>query len=338
MRAVTPDEAWQAVVTAILVLVFVAVLLAANAGETRPAWRVVAYAGMGGICAVVALIAVGAVLTAMGAGGVGRRLALGSLMQFLGAALAPLMLLPAVRTRLAGVLHDLRPGSAINAVAASLYVLVVTFFLSQQVSVDQLQTIKDSISSTGQSPSLVFIIATNQLPFLVVSFAGVGIFVRRDLGASLRRLGLYWPGWKWIGISVGIAVLLVLFGIAFDEVMTRLTPAQSKAINDVSQLLLKNVDTPWAAIVLALAAGIGEEIIFRGAVQPRFGIVAASLLFAVMHTQYSVSLATLEIFILGIFLGMLRKRAGVIASIIAHAGYDLILLMIPYAYYYFQHH
>jgi len=213
-------------------------------------------------------------------------------------------------------------------------VLIVSFFLSQQVSVDQLQAIK----SSGTSPSLVFIIATNQLPFFVVSFAGVGLFVRRDPRAALQRLGLYWPGWKWIAISVGVAVLLVIFGIAFDQLMTRVTPAQSKAINDVSTQLLKDVSTPIAAIVLALAAGIGEEIIFRGAVQPRFGIVAASVLFAVMHTQYAVSLATLEIFILGIFLGALRKRAGVIASIIAHAGYDLILLMIPYAYYFSQHH
>ena len=334
----TPDETAQAITTLVLVLVFVAVLLAANAGDTRPTWRVVAFAGLAGICTVVALLALLAMANAAAAGGVSRRLALGSLMQFLGAALAPLMLLPAARARLAKVLHDFRPESAINAVAASLYVLVVSFFLSQQVSVDQLQSIKNSISSTGQSPSLAFIIATNQLPFLVVSFAGVGVVVRRDGRAALQRLGLYWPGWRWILLSLGVAVLLVIFGIVFDEVMTRVTPAQSKAINDVSQLLLKNVDTPWAAIILALAAGIGEEIIFRGAVQPRFGIVAASLLFAVMHTQYSVSLATLEIFILGIFLGLLRKRAGVIASIIAHAGYDLILLMIPYAYYYFQHH
>jgi len=330
------DEATQAVSVGLIVLVFAGILLAANAGETRPPWRLVAYTGLCGICAVVAVLALLTILNAMvsSPGSLSQRLALGNLLQFLGAAVAPLLLLPWSRAQLARLLHEFRPESAINAVAAALYVLIVTFFLSQQVSIDQLQAIKQS----AQSPSLPFIIATNQLPFFILSFAGVGLFVRRDPRAALQRLGLYWPGWRWIGISVVVAVLLVVFGIAFDQVMTQLTPDQSKAINDISQLLLKDISTPVAAIVLALAAGIGEEIIFRGAVQPRFGIVAASLLFAVMHTQYAISLASLEIFILGIFLGLLRNRAGVIASIIAHTGYDLILLMIPYAYFFFQHH
>ncbi|GAC1579534.1 MAG: hypothetical protein NVS3B24_13370 [Candidatus Dormibacteria bacterium] len=329
------DEVAQGITVALLVLVFVAVLAAANAGETRHAWRIVGYSGLAGICAVVALVALVPVLNGLVATprGVSQRVVLGSLLQFAGAAISPLLLLPWSRAALARILPDFRPESAINAVAAALYLLVVTFFISQQVSIDQLQSIKQS----GQSPSLVFIIGTNQLPFIVVSLAGVGIFVRRSPRATLQRLGLYWPGWRWVAISAGVAVLLVFFGIAFDQVMTRVTPDQSRAINDVSQLLLKDISTPVAAIVLALAAGIGEEIIFRGAVQPRFGILAASVLFAVMHTQYAVSLATLEIFILGIFLGLLRRRAGTIAAIIAHAGYDLILLMIPYALFFFQH-
>ncbi|MFN2463735.1 MAG: lysostaphin resistance A-like protein, partial [Candidatus Dormibacteria bacterium] len=331
------DEVLQAVAVGFVVLVFVAVLLAANLGETSSTWRIVGYAGLCGICAIVALLALLTIVataagTRLGPGHLTQRVLVGNLFQFAGAAAAPVALLPEVRRGLARFLHGFRPESAINAVAAALYILVVTFFLSQQISVDQLQTIKDS----GQSPSLFFIIGTNQLPFLVVSFAGVGLFVRRGAGAAAERLGLYWPGWRWIAASVGVAVLLVIFGVAFDALMTRVTPEQSKAINDVSQLLLKEVSSPAAAIALALAAGIGEEIIFRGAVQPRLGIVAAAVLFAVMHTQYAVSLATLEIFILGIFLGLLRRRAGTYASIIAHGGYDLILLMIPYVYALFQ--
>jgi membrane protease YdiL (CAAX protease family) len=158
----------------------------------------------------------------------------------------------------------------------------------------------------------------------------VGFLVRRSPGETMRRLGLYWPGWRWIAGSALMAVLLVMFGVAFDLVMGRLTPEQSKSIEEVSKQLLSNVTTPWAAAALAISAGVGEELLFRGALQPRLGIVLAAFLFAVLHTQYAISLASLEIFLLGLALGWLRNRAGTTGAIIAHAGYDLILLMIPF--------
>lgn len=38
------------------------------------------------------------------------------------------------------------------------------------------------------------------------------------------------------------------------------------------------------ALVLALCSGIGEEILFRGAMQPALGYVPASLIFGLLHT------------------------------------------------------
>ena len=332
---ISGDELSQAVVVALALVVFVFVLTAANLGEKSESWRIVAYAGMIGVCSVVGLLALLNVAAALAAPGLTTstgvsptRAVIGNLLEFAGAAAAPLLLVPVVRRGVARFLKVFRPESAINAVGASMYLLVVTIFLSLQVSTDQLAAIKQS----GTSPSLWFIIATNQLPFFIVAFAGVGLFVRRDFGQALERLGLTWPGWRWIGASAAVAVLLVIFGVLFDQLMTKLTPEQSKSINEVSQQLLSNVTSPLSAIVLALAAGIGEEVLFRGALQPRLGIVAAALLFAVLHTQYAISLASLEIFILGIALGLLRRRAGVTGTIIAHAGYDLILLMIPFVF------
>jgi membrane protease YdiL (CAAX protease family) len=330
---ISSDELLQAAEVGGALLVFVFVLATANAGETSPPFRVVAYAGMAGLCAIVGLLSAANILTValapnlVPASGVSAtRVVTGNLLALLGAAAAPLALIPMVRRAIARLLHAFRPESAINAVGAAMYILVVTFFLSLQVSTDQLKAIKAS----GTSPALWFIIATNQLPFLVVAIAGVGLFVRRSPRQVMERLGLYWPGWRWMAASAGAAVVLVVFGVVFDLMMTRLTPDQSRSINEVSQQLLSNVSNPLAAVALALAAGIGEEILFRGALQPRLGIVAAALLFAVLHTQYAISLASLEIFILGLALGWLRNRAGVTGTIIAHAGYDLILLMIPF--------
>ncbi|HEV1998302.1 MAG TPA: CPBP family intramembrane glutamic endopeptidase [Candidatus Dormibacteraeota bacterium] len=330
---ISGDELSQAAVVAGALVVFVFVLAAANLGDRSSTWRVIAFAGVGGVCAIVALLSIVNIVTVVAAPGLvsvsgvsTTRVLVGNALELTGAVAAPFFLLPWVRVQLARFLRSFRPESSVNAVAACLYVLVTTVFLSLQVSTDQLKAIKQS----GASPSLLFIIGTNQLPFLVVAFAGVGLFVKRGFRDTLQRLGLYWPGWRWIAISAAFAVALVAFGVAFDLLITKLTPEQSKSINEVSQQLLSNVTNPFAAVALALAAGIGEELLFRGALQPRLGIVAAALLFAVLHTQYSISLASLEIFILGLALGLLRKRAGVTGTIIAHAGYDLILLMIPF--------
>ena len=63
---------------------------------------------------------------------------------------------------------------------------------------------------------------------------------------------------------------------------------------------------------------------FRGALLPRFGIVISSVLFAALHTQYALSFATLEVFVLGLGLGWLRVRAGsIVPGMVTHAGYDI---------------
>ncbi len=85
--------------------------------------------------------------------------------------------------------------------------------------------------------------------------------------------------------------------------------------------------------LIALAAGVGEEMLFRGAVQeaishrfnPLTGLLAASTLFGLMHpisTTY-VALAGL----IGLYLGCLFQATGsLIAPITAHAVYDFLAL------------
>lgn len=47
--------------------------------------------------------------------------------------------------------------------------------------------------------------------------------------------------------------------------------------------LLGPIDT-WTALVLALCSGVGEELLFRGAMQPALGYVPTSLIFGLLHT------------------------------------------------------
>ena len=77
--------------------------------------------------------------------------------------------------------------------------------------------------------------------------------------------------------------------------------------------------------MLAAAAGLSEELLFRGALQPIFGIVPTSLIFAVSHVQYGLSPATLTVFLLSVVLGIIRKRSNTTVAILVHAGYNFVL-------------
>jgi hypothetical protein len=74
--------------------------------------------------------------------------------------------------------------------------------------------------------------------------------------------------------------------------------------------------------------GIGEELLFRGALQPRYGIILTSILFALLHSQYGFTFITLGTFVLGCVLGVLAKRYGTTHSIIAHSLYNTLVVII----------
>jgi uncharacterized protein len=98
-------------------------------------------------------------------------------------------------------------------------------------------------------------------------------------------------------------------------------------IKQLKELKLNNTDIVQVSVV----AGITEEILFRGAIQPIIGIWLTSLLFIGIHgyirfkTIWHV-LFTIFTFLLSMVLGWLFIYFGLVAAITAHAVYDLIVL------------
>ena len=85
---------------------------------------------------------------------------------------------------------------------------------------------------------------------------------------------------------------------------------------------------PVGAIAIGAAAGVGEEWLFRGVVQPLTGLVGASLLFGVAHIGGARMLpfglwAAGMGFIMG---GLAIVTGGLIAPIVAHGVYDMLAL------------
>ncbi|MDF3018642.1 MAG: Abortive infection protein [Thermomicrobiales bacterium] len=68
---------------------------------------------------------------------------------------------------------------------------------------------------------------------------------------------------------------------------------------------------------------IGEEAIFRGALQPRYGIIIPSLLFTMLHgPQYGFNVALLGLLAVSVILGLLRKHLNTTAAMITHALFN----------------
>ncbi len=80
--------------------------------------------------------------------------------------------------------------------------------------------------------------------------------------------------------------------------------------------------------MIGVTAGVGEEMVVRGVLQPRLGILVSNLFFVGLHAfQYGFD-ALLSVFIIGLILGIVRARTNTTTSAIAHGTYDFILVMI----------
>ena len=82
-------------------------------------------------------------------------------------------------------------------------------------------------------------------------------------------------------------------------------------------------------LFLSFCAGVGEEIVFRGMIQPWLGILTTSFMFIALHGYMSYSswpkvIFGLILFAVGTILGILGEYLGLLAAIVAHIIYDVI--------------
>jgi membrane protease YdiL (CAAX protease family) len=88
----------------------------------------------------------------------------------------------------------------------------------------------------------------------------------------------------------------------------------------------------WNPLWIALTAGFGEELLFRGALQPLLGVWFTSILFVVLHarayrfTSFSkrVLVQASGLLVVSVTLGFIAKYAGLITAMIVHAAIDIV--------------
>jgi hypothetical protein len=156
----------------------------------------------------------------------------------------------------------------------------------------------------------------------LLALGGVGFLVRRDLRATLDRLGL--QPLRAPHLAVILIGVIGLFGLnAGAESLERAFFPEAWASDQrVNQLMVGELSR-YETLVLGLSAGVGEELALRGALQPIFGLVPTSLVFAALHVQYSW-LGMGVILLLGLTLGWIRQRTSTTTAIAVHALYDIV--------------
>lgn len=147
-----------------------------------------------------------------------------------------------------------------------------------------------------------------------------------------RRLaGLFFEGYYFltqIGIGLISGVIFGLAGLGLIKI-----PIFKKILNEYTIIRqVKQMNLSVNEIVyVSLVAGISEEILFRGAIQPVIGIWWTSLLFIGIHGYIRLKtiphiLYSLFTFALSIMLGALFMYIGLISAMAAHFIYDVIVL------------
>lgn len=174
------------------------------------------------------------------------------------------------------------------------------------------------------------------VPLVIIAFFGVGFLVRRSPRETLRRLGFGGISLPQLGVIGLFVVGSLALAFAADAAFAALQPDLYEQVGDLSEGLFNPAGYTLGgallfALMVGLAAGIGEETLLRGAVQPVFGIFATSLLFASLHIQYGPSIILAQIFIWSLAVGVLRNRINTTACIIAHAAYNFCVVMLSFS-------
>lgn len=166
---------------------------------------------------------------------------------------------------------------------------------------------------------------TSAVAYLVLAYLIFRYFHGADLSTAFKH-GFSVTNQLLAGLVSG-ALAAAIIGFVSSR------PPVSGVIHDfyIVEMISKMNLTSFDRTQLSLFAGAGEELLFRGAIQPLLGIWFTSLIFVGIHGYFKFKsighiLFGVVMFGLSMLLGYLFEYAGLIAAMAAHAVYDIIML------------
>lgn len=114
--------------------------------------------------------------------------------------------------------------------------------------------------------------------------------------------------------------------------MTASSESTRKTIAAYARLDLSGLNPVW----ISLAAAIGEEVLFRAALQPLLGVWITSVIFLLTHTPVyqfrKLDKATLVqaagVFGVSVALGFIYQYVGLLAAVLVHVAIDVVGLYV----------
>jgi membrane protease YdiL (CAAX protease family) len=256
----------------------------------------------------------GAGLVQSGAGGQQTALDAGIMVT---AAVAAVLAARPVRERIARFL-PIDPDSPVHAYALVLAVILFGTQVATILFVDVL-----AIDQTLPPISVGDVLAS-ETPFLIMALAGIGLFIRRNSSSAAERLGLTRPAWWHVALALAAAGAFFALVQGADWLSHQWTPGVASQVDKATQHVFGGLNDPIGVAAIALLPGICEEILFRGALQPRLGLLVTAVLFTSIHTQYGLSFDALSVLVVALGLGLIRKYTNTTSSGLTHVTYNLL--------------
>jgi membrane protease YdiL (CAAX protease family) len=132
----------------------------------------------------------------------------------------------------------------------------------------------------------------------------------------------------WLQIVVGLTFGVITANAGWQIVEL---PKLHKTKIFFSQIISPMKLNHLQILIISVCAGVGEELFFRGAIQPLLGIWATAILFVLLHgylNPFNLPLTFYGIYMVMVIgvMGLFTEHLGIISAIIAHATIDYILL------------
>jgi len=169
------------------------------------------------------------------------------------------------------------------------------------------------------------------LPFVVVVY-GIGLLgagfaiLMTEKSTGIGLVQSFWAGKDsplYFGFGAGVAVIIIAATRFLSNIRV------FRQLEEEFRRILGRLKL-YEVVVIALASGVAEETIFRGALQPHLGLIITSILFGLMHFPLSRFMIPWTMFaiVMGFILGGLYDYTGhnLIAPITAHFLINLVNL------------
>ncbi len=155
---------------------------------------------------------------------------------------------------------------------------------------------------------------------------GWGLSWLFDLGFPI--LEWFWPSNLIVQFIVG-----TLFGIVLGVIASWLTERSfMNSVKNRYHTLLSSLKFTWFDVFfISICAGIGEEILFRFALQSLIGVWLAALIFVVIHgylnpKDWRISIYGCFMIVASAGFGYLARELGMLSAMVAHTAVDVYLL------------